>query len=423
MAGKTISEKILSAKSGCDARAGDVVICRIDAAMATDGSAPLAIEYFEQMQGKTVTTPDRLSFFIDHYPAAGHPESARHHDRMRAFARRHGIRVYEAGEGVCHQLMAESGNTRPGDLVVGGDSHSVTGGALNAFATGIGSSDLAAAMICGRIWLRTPETIQVILDGTRGSYLDAKDIALALVGSIGAHGAVYQTLEFSGPAASELDLESRMVLSNFSVEMGAKAGIFPADAHTSGYLQGRTSAPIHPVAADPDAVYARSVRLDLSGLGPMIALPHAVDRVVEVGRAAGTPIRMVYLGTCTGGRIGDFHCALRVLEAGGGIAAGVTLLFSPASKEIEALLTRDGTLGRLRSLGAQLIPPGCGSCCGTDGPVPADGVNVMSSANRNFKGRMGNVRASIYLGSPASCAAAAATGRITDPRTVLGGGR
>src|SRR5882724_2649628 len=237
MAGKTISEKILSVKSGVDARAGDLVICNVDYAMGTDGSVPMALDYFEQMGGTTVFDSRRIIFVMDHYnPMAGH-KTAELQDRMRAFAKKHNIVVYDVGSGISHQLMVESGRTRPGGLLVGADSHSVTGGALNAFATGIGSSDLAATMLCGKIWLKVPHTIKVTLDGSLRPGVYPKDIALALSGMISADGAAYQTLEFHGSAASEMELEDRLVLSNMSVEMGAKAGIFLCDQKTAQYLQ------------------------------------------------------------------------------------------------------------------------------------------------------------------------------------------
>ncbi len=414
MSGKTISEKILSQKSGRDARAGDLVICAVDYAMATDGSAPMAIDYFEQMGGARVFDPNRVVFVMDHYDSSAHQKTVELQNQMRVFAAKQGIAVFDVGEGISHQLMVETGRTRPGGLLVGADSHSVTSGALNAFATGIGSSDLAATMICGRIWLKVPHTIKVLLEGQPGPGVYPKDIALALAGRIGADGANYQALEFMGPGASALDLEDRLVLSNMSVEMGAKAGIFPADRKTISYLEPRTSAAFTAVEADADARYSRAVMLDLSGLTPMIARPHAVDNVTGIAAVIGTPIQMVFLGTCTGGRVRDLHQAAKILEAAGRIAPGVQLIVCPASRAVEAELRRDGTLDRLAALSAMILPPGCGPCCGTSGPIPAAGTNVISTANRNFKGRMGNGAASIYLASPAACAAAAVTGQITE---------
>ncbi len=424
MRSRTISEKILSEKSGRDVRAGDVAICRVDRAMGTDGSIPMAIDYFERMGGSTICRPEQIVFVLDHYTSPGHAASDVLHERIRRFAARHGIAVCDVGAGICHQLMAETGRFLPGFLVVGADSHTVTGGAMNAFATGIGSSDLAATMICGSIWLKVPQTVKVTLKGEAASGVFPKDIALALAGLIGADGASYQTLEFGGPAASALDLEDRLVLSNMSVEMGAKAGIFPADEKTFRYLEGRSSLPVRSFVSDEDARFSREITLDVAGLMPMVARPHAVDNVVPVGEIAGTPVQMVYLGTCTGGRARDFQQALQVLDAGGGrFASGVQVVVTWASREVEAALRRDGSLERFASMGATILSPGCGSCCGTAGPIPADGVHVISTANRNFKARMGNGKASIYLASPATCAASAVTGCITDPREILGNRR
>ena len=314
---------------------------------------------------------------------------------------------------------AERGRVLPGDLVIGADSHTVTCGALDLFATGVGSSDLAAAMISGRIWLRVPETIKITLTGTRPLGLAAKDVALGLIGELGAEGANYQTLEFHGPAVAAFSLEERFVFSNLSVEAGAKAAIFGADATTDAYLEGRATMQYDAVAADADATYAREIVVDISRLSPRIAVPHSPNDVVEIGSVAGTPVQMVFLGTCTGGRVSDFHEALDVLERGGGrVAAGVQLVVTPASREVFLRLTADGTLGKLAAMGAIITTPGCGACCGTSGAIPGDGMTVISTANRNFKARMGNATASIYLASPAACAAAAIAGRITDPRTI-----
>ncbi|MDB4892722.1 MAG: 3-isopropylmalate dehydratase [Gemmatimonadetes bacterium] len=416
MAGKTISEKILSATSGVDARAGDVVVCTFDYALGTDGSTPMAIDYFNEMGGDRVLHPERIAFSLDHYSPPNSAKSAGLHDRIRQFARDQGIRTFEVGEGIGLQLMVETGWCRPGGLVVGADSHSVTFGAMNTFGTGIGSSDLAAAMISGQVWLRVPETTKVLLEGGLPEGVYPKDIALALVGKLGQEGANYQTLEFHGPAAQALTIDDRLVVSNLVVEMGAKAGIFMADARTEAYLRGRTDATYAPVDPDADARYLREVVIDVSQLVPQVARPHEPDDVVPLSVAAGTPVDMVFIGTCTGGRTRDFHEALEILMQGGGIAPGVMLVVTPASREVLLELTLDGSLERFTRMGAVLTTPGCGACCGTSGVIPGDGMTVISTANRNFKARMGNATAQIYLASPASCAAAAVTGRITDPR-------
>ncbi|HEV2987137.1 MAG TPA: aconitase/3-isopropylmalate dehydratase large subunit family protein [Candidatus Angelobacter sp.] len=418
MGAKTISEKILSAKSGSDAHAGDVVVCRVDCALGTDGSTPMALDYFVAMGGKRVFDPQRMVFCLDHYAPAPNRATGLLHQRMRDFAALHGILLCEVGEGIGHQLIVESGRALPGSLAVGADSHAVTYGALNTFATGIGSSDLAAILMSGRIWLRVPQSIKVTLTGCLAEDVYPKDIALALASTLGADGASYQALEFSGPALATLDLEDRLVLSNLAVEMGAKNGIFPADDKTFAYLRDKATGPFEAVQPDHDARYVREIMLDLDSLVPQLALPHQVDRVIELREAIGTPVQMVYLGTCTGGRVRDFHQALAVLKAGGGVAPGVQLVVTPASRSVLETLARDGSLAEFVSMGAVVVTPGCGSCCGTCGAIPGDGVNVISTANRNFKGRMGNSNASIYLASPASCAAAAVSGKIADPREV-----
>jgi 3-isopropylmalate/(R)-2-methylmalate dehydratase large subunit len=418
MTGKTISEKILSAASGTDARAGDVVVCRVDHMLGTDGSTPLAIDIFHEMGGESVFDPDRIAFSLDHYAPPQTSKTAELHDRMRAFARTHGITVHEVGEGIGLQLMVETGRCLPGTVVVGADSHSVMFGALDVFATGIGSSDLAAAMISGKVWLRVPESIRVVLEGELPPGVYPKDVVLALTGELGAEGANYQTLEFAGPALAALEVDDRLVISNMGVEMGAKAAIFPADGKTAAYLRDRSSEAYEPVGPDADARYSREIVLDLSTLAPRVALPHAPDNVAGIEAALGTPVHMVFLGTCMGGRTRDFHQALEVLEAAGGIAPGVSLVVTPASREVYLDILADGTLEKLVRMGAVVTTPGCGACCGTSGMIPGDGMTVLSTANRNFKARMGNARASIYLASPATCAAAAAAGRIVDPRAT-----
>ena len=421
--GKTISEKILSAKSDTDARAGDVVVCDVDLVIGTDASTPMTIGYFEKMGGERLFDASRVVFSLDHYSPPSTPKTAAFHDQVRAFARRHGATVFEVGEGISHQVAPERGRVLPGDLVIGADSHTVTVGALNAFATGLGSSDIAAALITGRTWLRVPETIRVELTGERAPGLAAKDVGLAMIAALGSEGANYKSLEFHGPSVDAFTLDERMVLSNLSVEAGAKAAIWNADATTNAYLSERadgwTGGHVDGRSRRLDASYSRELRLDLSTLSPRVAVPHDPTDVVTVAEAAGTPVHMVFLGTCTGGRVSDFHEAVHVLErAGGRVAPGVQLVVTPASREVMLTLVDDGTLARLTAMGAIVTTPGCGACCGTSGAIPGDGMNVLSTANRNFKARMGNATASIYLASPATCAASAATGRITDPREI-----
>lgn len=418
-ASKTLSEKILSAKSRTDARAGDIVVCRVDLVIGTDASSPMAIDYFERMGGCRLFDGSKVMFAFDHYSPPPNPKPAAFHDRVRAFASRHGAALHDVGNGISFQIAAELGRARPGDLVVGADSHTVTLGALGAFATGVGSSDLAAAMISGRVWLRVPETIRVTLGAGRPWWLAAKDVALDIVAALGADGANYRSLEFHGAGVGEWSLEERFVISNLAVEAGAKAALWSADLATQGYLAGRGTGVVAVFAGDDDATYSRELAIDVSALTPRVAIPHSPNDVVLVERVAGTRVDMVFLGTCTGGRVVDFHEALNVIErAGGKLAPHSQLVVTPASREVYLRLIEDGTLRKFVAMGAVVTTPGCGACCGTSGAIPSDGMNVLSTANRNFKARMGNATASIYLASPAACAAAAVAGHIVDPREV-----
>jgi 3-isopropylmalate/(R)-2-methylmalate dehydratase large subunit len=415
--GRTISEKILSAKARTEARAGDIVVCDVDLVVGTDASSPMTIAYFERMGGARLFDASRVVVSLDHYSPPSTAKTAAFHDQVRAFAQRHGAEVFGVGEGISHQIIAERGRVLPGELVVGADSHTVTCGALNAFATGVGSSDLAAAMITGRIWLRVPETIRVQLTGNRPPHVSAKDAALAIIAELGAEGANYRAIEFSGPGVAAFSLEERFVFSNLAVESGAKAALFDVDDETRRYLSMRATPAA--VSSDSDALFSRELVIDLATLTPRVAIPHSPNDVVEIGAVDDTNIHMVFIGTCTGGRVSDFHDALDVLRRGGGrLAPGVQLVATPASRDVYLRLLQDGSLAELASMGAVVTTPGCGACCGTSGAIPGNGMNVLSTANRNFKARMGNATASIYLASPAACAAAALTGRITDPRSI-----
>jgi 3-isopropylmalate/(R)-2-methylmalate dehydratase large subunit len=421
MSGKTLSEKILSAKAGRDVRAGDVVICEVDYALGTDGSIPMAIDYFAAMDGGRVHAPHRLLFALDHYAPAPSPKAALLQAGIRRFAKEQGIRLFDIGEGIGHQLVVEKGFAAPGRLLVGADSHSVMYGAANCFATGIGSSDLAGVMKTGKVWLKVPASIRVNLHGRLAQGVYPKDLAFYLAHLLGDDGATYETLEFGGDGVQSLDFEDRLVVANMSVEFGAKNAIFPYDDACRHYLEGRVDDLSGAVSADPDAIYSRTLDINLATLEPYVAVPHAVSNNVRVGSLDTTAVQMVFLGTCTGGRTKDFQQALNVFREFGGPADGVQLVVTPASREVLLELTQGGELAELISLGAVIVTPGCGACCGTSGAIPEDGANVISTANRNFKGRMGNPSAHIFLASPEVCAASAIAGRIASPR-MLGAG-
>ena len=418
----TLSEKILSRHCGYECRAGDTVVCRVDRAMATDGSAPMAIDYFHAMGGKKLAAPESLIFALDHYAPPDNPATVALQDRIRAFSSLHGNVLYEIGAGIGHQLMLERGHIRPGMLVVGADSHAVEYGAANAFAVGIGSSDLAATMLTGKLWFRVPESIRIELTGTLAPHVNAKDIALEINRILDPQDAGYRTLEFTGPGAKSLTFEERMLLANMSTDAGAKAGIFEADETTSSYL-GIAESSMEKTVADADAVYAMHLQIDLDTLTPKLARPPvggAPAEIVDLGEDEGTPVDMIYLGTCTGGRQSDLERALHVLRAGGGKAPGVQLIVTPASDRVYGDLATNGLLAEFLKYGAIMMTPGCGSCCGTCGAIPGNEKVVLSAANRNFTGRMGNPKARVFLASPEACAAAAVTGKIADPRRIGG---
>lgn len=418
--GRTLAEKILSAHSEKDARAGDIVVCEADLILGTDGSTPMAIDYFEVMAGGAegggpVARPEHVLLARDHYSPPTSPSTLGFHARMEDFAVEHGIELLPAGGGISFQVAVEEGRVKAGDLVVGADSHTTTCGAVGAFATGIGSADLAGAFLTGKVWLRVPGSMRVVLEGGADSLAEghlpagvgAKDVALEVVRKVGSDGAAYRCVEFVGTVAEALPLEDRMVLSNMSAEMGAKAGVFPGSPDADTRLR-----------SDSDAVFAEEIVLECSTLVPRVALPHQPANGIPVTEAAGIAIDWVFLGTCTGGGVHDFKAALRMLDKGGGVASGVTVVATPPSPAVRAALERDGVLQRLADHGAIVTETGCGSCCGTSGPVPPPNARVISTANRNFRARMGDASVEIHLASPATCAAAATAGLIVDPRDL-----
>lgn len=416
--GKTIAEKIFSAHCGREVKSGEIVISEIDFALAQDGTAPLAIQSFESMEIEKVAVPEKLAFFVDHNVPSPSQEISLLHQLMRHFAKKHKIKLYDMGKGVCHVVATEEGWISPGNLIVGADSHTCTYGALNALATGVGSTDLAAVMASGKLWLRVPESIKIILKGLLPEGVYAKDLILYLVGRLTARGAVYQAIEFEGEIIQEFSLEERFTLSNMAVEMGAKAGIMRADNKVREWLKKRGIRSIQPVEPDEDASYAQILEFDISFLAPQIARPHTVDNVVPLKEVEGTPIQQGFLGTCTNGRVSDLKIAARILK-GRKVSPGVRFIVAPASRQVYQETLRQGIIETLVEAGAALVTPGCGCCVGTHNGVPAKGENVISTANRNFKGRMGNPEAFIYLASPATVAASVIEGKITDPRRFL----
>ncbi|RLG97083.1 3-isopropylmalate dehydratase large subunit [Candidatus Bathyarchaeota archaeon] len=416
--GKTISEKIFSAASGRDVWAGDLVVAEVSSAMAHDGTALLAIEAFEEMGGTKVWNPSRVALFLDHVAPSSNETFSKVHKRMRRFAFKHGISLYEVGSGVCHQLMIEEGYVRPGELVVGADSHTCTYGALGAFATGIGSTEMAAVFLSGKLWFKVPETLKVEIEGSLPPFVTPKDVALRVIGEVGADGATYQAVEFHGSTIEEMSVEGRLTLCNMAVEMGAKTGIINPDEKTYSYLAQLGLNPVRGFSSDPDAQYAKTLEFDVSSLEPQVACPHAVDNVKPVSEVEGTPVDQVFLGSCTNGRIEDLRLAAKILE-GKVVKRGLRMIVTPASRRVYLQALREGLIETFVKAGCAVCNPGCGPCVGAHQGVLAPGEVCLSTSNRNFKGRMGCTDAEIYLASPATAAATAITGRITDPRSVV----
>jgi len=415
---KTIAEKILSLKSGRDAKANDIVIADLDFVMGQDGTSPLAIKAFQDMQASKVFDPARIAMVIDHSAPSPLEGVSELHRQMRVFAREQQINFYDIGDGVCHQLIPERGHVVPGDLVIGADSHTCTYGAINALSTGVGSTDLAAGIIAGKLWFKVPETFKFILNGKLSEGVYSKDLILFLIGDVTADGATYMAAEYSGEAVSNLSVEARFTISNMAIEMGAKCGLMEADNKTIEWVNKHSRKKFTPVFADNDAIYAKVKEYDVSFLEPQIARPHTVDNVVGISKLGTVPVQQGVIGTCTNGRIEDLRIAARILK-GKKINKETRLIVAPASRQIMIEAMREGLIEIFMQAGAAVVTPGCGPCVGTHNGVPSDGENVISTANRNFKGRMGNNKAFIYLGSPATVAASVITGQITDPRLFL----
>ncbi|MFZ2937207.1 MAG: 3-isopropylmalate dehydratase large subunit [Candidatus Omnitrophota bacterium] len=415
---KTIAEKILSKHAGRDLKAGDFALCRIDFALGQDGTSSIIIDRIKELGTKKLKT--KFCMVIDHSAPSPSEGVSRVHKKMRDFYSQYQTMFYDIGCGVCHQVIPESGRILPGDLVFGADSHTCTYGALGAFSTGVGSTDLAVSLATGSNWLKVPETIKIIITGKIPKGIFAKDIILYIITKIGADGATYKAIEFSGPVIDKLDMDGRFTISNMVVEMGAKAGFMPVDKKTLFWLSRRVKSKrkINPVIADKNALYSKILEYDISRLVPQVSCPHNVDSAVPVGELKNIKINEAYLGSCTNGRIHDLKIAASILKSRK-VASGIKFIIAPSSREILQEALKLGIIGVFVSSGAVVLTPGCGPCVGTHNGVPADGEIVISSANRNFKGRMGNPEAFIYLASPATVTASAITGKITDPRKYL----
>lgn len=415
--GMTLAERILARAAGRQkVTAGEFIVADIDLALLHDIFAAQVFDMLGEVGIDRIFDADKTVVVIDHLVPAPTVEAAALHQRIREHVARLGIKAfYDAGEGICHQLLPEQGHVRPGMLIVGTDSHTTTYGALGAGGTGIGSSDMVYALATGRLWFRVPETIRFEMFGHLQPWVSWKDVILHLAGRYGADVAQYRAMEFGGPAVKNTDMSSRLTVANMAVEMGAKFGLFAADDITDAYLRDHGGVGAEAFGPDQDADYEAVHEILLSALTPQVAMPHEVDRVGSIVDVEGLVIDQAFIGSCTNGRIEDLRAAAEVLK-GKHIARGVRLLVVPASRMVLQEALDSGVLATLVDAGASVLPPGCGPCFGGHGGLLGPGERCIGTHNRNFIGRMGSADAEIYLGSPATVAASALAGRITDPR-------
>ncbi len=422
MSGQTLSEKIFSKASGREVSAGEFVMAKIDTAMIHDITGPLAVKGFYEIAGRDgkVWDPSRIVMLFDHQVPADSLKAAENHIMLREFAREQSILNYDIFCGVCHQVLPEKGHVLPGNIVVGTDSHTCTYGALGAFATGIGSTDMASVFATGKLWFMVPRTLQLMISGRLPERVTSKDAVLRIIGDIGADGANYLACEFKGEAAGRMSIPERMTVSNMAIEMGAKAGIFETDETAVKYLEERVKdkAAILKgiVKSDEDAALSKR-SWDVSDLEPQVALPHNVDNVKPISEVPETKLDQVFLGSCTNGRFEDLLLASEMMK-GEPVAKGVRMIVVPASRIEYMKCLKAGLVERFMEAGAMVESACCGPCMGGSFGLLGAGERCLSTSNRNFVGRQGSPKAFVYLASPATAGASAITGYITDPREV-----
>jgi 3-isopropylmalate/(R)-2-methylmalate dehydratase large subunit len=414
--GQSFTQKILARGAGKPSVAiSEIVDVTPDVVMSHDNTAAISAT-FKRIGVERLHDPKRHVVVLDHCVPAASEKYAQNHKTIREFVADQGIEnFYDVERGICHQVLPEEGHVRPGALIVGSDSHTTTYGALGAFAAGIGRSEAAAIMAIGCIWLRVPETMQVRVQGAFPKHVGAKDFILSLIGDLGADGGLYQAVEFVGPAIDSMSVDDRLTICNMTAEMGAKNGYMLADDKTRDWLAARGVKEFDPVVSDPDTSYARVLEYDVTALAPQVAAPHTVDNVHSIDDVAGKPIQQALLGTCTNGRLVDLQRAASIMK-GKRIHPSVRLLVFPASVQVYRDAMRDGTLMTLSESGAVIMNAGCGPCLGAHEGILAPGETCISTANRNFRGRMGSREAEVYLASPETVAASALAGQIADPR-------
>jgi 3-isopropylmalate/(R)-2-methylmalate dehydratase large subunit len=415
--GKTLVEKILGEKVGRQVAPGDTIVVALDFVALHDGSGPLALRLMKEKGWDGVFDPKKVMFCCEFGPIPT-KELANEHILIRDFAHRHGCYWHEGGTGNIHTHLLEN-YVKCGDVIVAGDSHTTTHGALGAFSTGMGSTDMLSILKLGKTWLKVPATILVRVDGNLPPGVYSKDIYLHLLGQIGAEGALYKALEFRGQTISSLSMDARFTITNMGVEAGAKAAIMESDETTRAFLtsMGRGEA-YREIRADDDATYEKTFTIDASTLEPLVAQPHAVDNVEKVKNIGKLKVNEVFIGSCTNGRLEDMHIAADILK-GKKIETSLRLVVIPNSTRVFNDCLKDGTLAILSEAGAMIQAPNCGPCMGVHQGIPGDNEVVVSTQNRNFKGRMGNPKSLVYLANPATAAATALTGHLTDPREVI----
>jgi 3-isopropylmalate/(R)-2-methylmalate dehydratase large subunit len=417
-----ISEKILAKASGKNVvHAGEIADAKVDVIMVHDLTGPLAVEAFKRIGVTHVWDNKKVVIILDHQVPAESVKAAELHKMLRKFAKEQKIRIYDVGKGgICHQVMPEKGHVFPGTVIVGADSHTCTYGAFGAFATGIGSTEAAAVFATGKIWLRVPEAIKINVEGRFQKYVTPKDLILSIIGKLGAGGAIYKSVEFAGPAIRAMSIAGRMTLCNMTVEMGAKNGIVAPDETTRKFLEGRTAkalVPFESLKSDAGAPYEKVIDIDVTDLTPQIACPSSVDNVKPASEVGNVQVEQAFIGSCTNGRIEDLRLAAQILKDKL-VKDGVRTLVIPASQEVYSQALKEGLIGIFTDAGAMVCGSTCGPCLGGHIGLLAPGETCVSTSNRNFIGRMGSTEANVYLASPATVAASAITGRITDPREL-----
>jgi homoaconitate hydratase family protein len=415
----TISQKILAKKSNNESvQPGEIVNCNVDIAMSHDNSA-LVIENFQKIGISSIWDKDKILIGLDHRVPANNIRVAQAHKTIRKFAADQNIKNYFGIRmGICHQVLCEKGFVQPGKLILGTDSHSTIYGALGAFGTGIGASEMAGIWATGQLWLKVPETIRVDIDGKLPLGVYSKDVILNLIKMLTSSGGTYKTLEFYGNTINDFDISDRMTICNMAIELGAKAGIVPPDEKTNQFLSKTNKEPLSPVLSDEDAPFSQEIKFDISTLEPQIACPHNVDNVKDIGKLSSKAIDQAFIGSCTNGRLNDLKAAAQILD-GHEVNKNVRLIVCPASRSVYLSAIREGIIEKIVAAGGVVLNPGCGPCLGAHQGVLADNEVVVSSSNRNFQGRMGSPDSEIYLASPATVAASAIKGEITDPRNFL----